>query len=1269
MTVERFVWHPSRTRTPDDGPAPELAGRRILLIGGADRTRALVGSALRAHGVELAEPGHLRDADDRPDGIVDLTFDGTASDSWRPALLRTVGALRGCYDAWAEETDAHRIFYVAVTYLGGRMGFRRPSDRPWGGLWAGLAKTLHQELPNLNTKVVDIAPADVDDLPDILLGELYRWGAYEVGYFEGLRYTLAPRREDVPPPRIELDASDVVLVSGGGRGIGYAIATHLAATRGCRVIVTGRHPLPGPDEPWAELAEDDFKAYQRDLWIRASADGSIAAVRAETTRMAQRRVLAANLRAACAAGLRIEYAACDFTDREQVACLLAHRGAELTGVVHNAGVDLSTRLPRMSDDDIVRTVATKVDAFVHLFGMLRDRPLKFFCGTGSMSGRLGGMVGQIAYAAANDGLSRLGLWADRQAAFPVTTLCWPTWERIGLITNYEAAVRYMTAIDAAEGVRRWLAELCAPAHGEVTFLGALGTALNPVQVRGFPLHPDVPELAAIYPRIFHLGTPVTFRPGLSLVSDVRFDGATSPVLTDFEVSGQAAVPVSLLLENALASAVWVHEDPVTWIGDVTVWLDRLRLDGGVLPVRRTATRSTVDGREVVDVAFHQGDVPVAELRLGYGPPYGVTPPVAVRAACESKASGLVRWRGAVMPVATWRRDGPESCTALVREPRPADLWTVPLTPRLALPLAALENIVRSVLRVCPGPVFRINRLVPHGPPASSSRIDADPVRGHWHVVDPTGDRPVLTVTTPTAPSHPEDHMGLTVDPETVQREVAEILVRVLGDYGGSAESITRDTDLHQDLQFESIGTDLPMLVGHLAAHYQGRVNLVAFLRELDMDQLIGLRVGELVDAIVAQLSSSDVPPLSVPTFPPTVAPPAPVPSSAVRRFLFVVPPMTGHVNPTIGVAARLVARGHRVAWAGHGPLLRAVLGPDAVIYDCDVPPAAARWTARGAAVRSMGSIKVMWEELLEPLAHAMVPGVRAAVAAFNPDVVVADQQALAGTLVAGAAGIPWATSATTPAELIDMEAGLPKVLDWLHGLFAGLRKAYGGPSADLRYSPDLVLAYTTEDMVGPIPRREPIAYVGPSIHRRPVVEDFPWERLDPNRSLVLVTLGTISEGAGTRFLRETATALRARSARVQGVIVDPTGTTAGDDDVIVLPSVPQLDLLGSVDAVICHAGHNTVCEALNHGIPLVVAPIRDDQPIVAAEVEGTGAGVQLRFGLAEARHIGAALDAILDDPSYRDAAKRIQAAFHAAGGADAAAAQLESYAARAAAAH
>ncbi|MFG2576677.1 glycosyltransferase [Streptomyces sp. NPDC048481] len=388
----------------------------------------------------------------------------------------------------------------------------------------------------------------------------------------------------------------------------------------------------------------------------------------------------------------------------------------------------------------------------------------------------------------------------------------------------------------------------------------------------------------------------------------------------------------------------------------------------------------------------------------------------------------------------------------------------------------------------------------------------------------------------------------------------------------------------------------------------------------------------------------------------------------MSRFLFVVPPLTGHINPAVGVAAELAARGHRVAWACPDPALVARLaGPAAgEVMACAGAPRG----ERPAELRGPEALKFLWEWYLLPLAEAMAPGVRAAVEAFRPDVVVADQQAFAGALVAERLGLPWATSATTSAEFTDPLAGLPKVAAWLRERLATLRESVGDPAArtDPRFSPHLVLAFSTPELAGGA--RDGVCWVGPSITSRPAAAGFPWEWLDPGRGTVLVTLGTANADVGGRFLDVCRTASRERADRVQTVIVDPGGTlaspggaqggTQGDKDVLIVPSVPQLALLErGVDALVCHGGHNSVCEALWHATPLVVAPIRDDQPVVAGQVVAAGAGVRVRFGRVAPRQLGTALDAVLDDPAHRAAAGRIGTAFRAAGGAPAAAARLD----------
>ncbi|WP_416974755.1 glycosyltransferase [Streptomyces sp. 4F14] len=389
-------------------------------------------------------------------------------------------------------------------------------------------------------------------------------------------------------------------------------------------------------------------------------------------------------------------------------------------------------------------------------------------------------------------------------------------------------------------------------------------------------------------------------------------------------------------------------------------------------------------------------------------------------------------------------------------------------------------------------------------------------------------------------------------------------------------------------------------------------------------------------------------------------------------FLFVVPPLTGHVNPTVGVAARLAARGHRVAWVCPDPeLVRRLAGVDAVVFSCGdevsrIMRASTALSHRPPEIRGPEALRFLWERFLLPLAEAMAPGVRRAVDVFRPDVVVADQQAFAGALVAERAGVVWATSATTTAEFMDPLAALPKVREWIDARLGELRKAVGDPSkaTDPRFSPHLVIGFSTPELAGEVGA---VRWVGPSVTDRPDGQGFPWEWLDPDRATVLVSLGTANTDAGERFLAVCRDVLRGRAKRLQAVVVDPGGALGREagENVLVVPSVPQIALLArGVDAVVCHAGHNTVCESLWYGVPLVVAPIRDDQPLVAGQVVAAGAGVRVRFGRVGAQKLGAALDAVLDEPSYRFQAARVGAAFRAAGGADAAAVHLEELAER-----
>jgi MGT family glycosyltransferase len=281
-------------------------------------------------------------------------------------------------------------------------------------------------------------------------------------------------------------------------------------------------------------------------------------------------------------------------------------------------------------------------------------------------------------------------------------------------------------------------------------------------------------------------------------------------------------------------------------------------------------------------------------------------------------------------------------------------------------------------------------------------------------------------------------------------------------------------------------------------------------------------------------------------------------------------------------------------------------------------------------------------------------------------VLIVDQQAIAGAVVARRRGLRWATSATTSSELADPYAVFPIFGEWIADELRAFQLRVGVPAAhaaqgDLRFSEQLVLAFSTVELVGGGLFPSAWCFTGPAIGMRPVRAEFPWSWLDPERHHVLITLGTVNAASGGRFLTAAVEAAARLEDRLQAIVVAPDGMLdATAPNVLVRSRVPQLELLPQLNAVVCHAGHNTVCETLAHGIPLVVAPIRDDQPIIAQQVVDAGAGLRLKYGRANSDDIADALVSVLESPSYRQGALRIQASFRAAGGPAIAADRLES---------
>ena len=369
--------------------------------------------------------------------------------------------------------------------------------------------------------------------------------------------------------------------------------------------------------------------------------------------------------------------------------------------------------------------------------------------------------------------------------------------------------------------------------------------------------------------------------------------------------------------------------------------------------------------------------------------------------------------------------------------------------------------------------------------------------------------------------------------------------------------------------------------------------------------------------------------------------------NGVARFLFVVVPVVARLWPAVAIGDALAASGHDVAWCGPEHDLRPLVGPDATIY-----PTGKR-SYRAFHEVGMAAVRELWDEYVLPLNRFIQGPVDRAIAEYRPDVVLADQYALAGALAAHKRGIRWATLSAGVLELTP-PAEDPGLQDWVRSRLAQAWQTAGLPAddgLDLRFSPYLVLATTVRALTGSAPMPEHFVLVGAALGPRRTDPAFSWDWWDPDRRHALVTAGTLSDHLVRDFVTRMVAALAPMAARVQAVL--NTAADAVPDpppNVLVAPRVPMLDLMPRVDAVVCSGGQSTVNEALLNGVPLVVAPIRLGELAVAEQVTRAGAGITVSFAEATLAQLAAAVTAVLDEPGYRAHARRIGAEFSAAGG-------------------
>ncbi|MEY9890143.1 enediyne polyketide synthase [Catenulispora sp. MAP5-51] len=458
---------------------------------------------------------------------------------------------------------------------------------------AGLAKTLHLEAPNIATTVVTLPmPLGMSEaraeravhriVADVAATDGFSEVHYDsagerrVPVLRALRALRAlPEAPGPSGPGLLTDA-DVLLVTGGGKGITAECALSLGIETGAAIGLLGR----------SDPAED-----------------------AE---------LAANLERLAAAGVRFHYARADVTVADEVKAAVEQvRGAlgAVTAVLHGAGRNVPTALVNLDEAAFRRTLAPKIAGLEAVLSAVDPASLRLLVTFGSIIGRAG-LRGQADYAVANDWMTDLThRVAEEFPGCKCLALEWSVWsgagmgERLGVV---ESLVREgIEPIPAEAGVAllSWMiADPAAPTSAVV-----MGRA------EGLPTltleHSEVPLLRFLDRVQVHY-------PGVELVVDSDLSGDGDLYLPDHYLDGDLLFPAVFGME-AMAQAAAA----LTGRAQAPVLEDVEFLRPIVVPSQGSTTLRVAvlaDGPDTVSAVIRSSDTGFAadhfRARLRYGVP-------------------------------------------------------------------------------------------------------------------------------------------------------------------------------------------------------------------------------------------------------------------------------------------------------------------------------------------------------------------------------------------------------------------------------------------------------------------------------------------------------------------------------------------------------------------------------------------------------------------------------------------------------------------------
>jgi zeaxanthin glucosyltransferase len=353
-------------------------------------------------------------------------------------------------------------------------------------------------------------------------------------------------------------------------------------------------------------------------------------------------------------------------------------------------------------------------------------------------------------------------------------------------------------------------------------------------------------------------------------------------------------------------------------------------------------------------------------------------------------------------------------------------------------------------------------------------------------------------------------------------------------------------------------------------------------------------------------------------------------------------PEKGHVNPYIGPAQVLAARGHKVTVIAPGDI-SGQIGAAGLDFAPDlIPPTPGARPTHGAElvelIQDPPRLAAWIEQLLLTDIPPQVETLRQCFRRLVADIVVIDPLYYPAAIAAHAESLPWASVSNSLNPILppDLDSALLQTTGNLAQRRAEIFAAYGSaPSfmgADV-LSPYLTIAFTTEALCGPVANVE---LVGPSfpLHKRG--DEVSMQPLPKDKPIIYASFGSQIYHWPEIF---------AKLQRLHVHLVLSVGELfyqiEPSDNCHVYRYAPQQAILEQADVFITHGGANSFMEAIAAGVPMLLSPMCNDQFHQAYFAERSGIGLVTDLRTISDTELAAAVETLRSDGPHRAAIKKL----------------------------